>query len=248
MAETYHGSSETLHRLFARLPAILAGTNASTLAKALQLRIGVALLSQVQQAFIVKSRGGTGSDGIKWPAMKPASIAARRITRDEKKAAGIKGKRVRGLLTPSEDRRWRQIFATRKAWAKARGMGEAQASALAASVAWKILKDAGAKTRLSVFGSRQVDMCRDTGAYFRSLTPGVDDKPYRGRDSDQQVFNIPPGRVIVGTRVPYASRQHALRPLWPAGGTIPPAWWPAILGAATRGVARIVALMLGGRR
>lgn len=37
--------------------------------------IGVAVLSQSQQAYRVKSRGGTGSDGIKWKPLAASTIA-----------------------------------------------------------------------------------------------------------------------------------------------------------------------------
>jgi len=231
----------------AGLPRMLAGTNADVggVARGLQLRIGVTLLSQIQQAFIAKARGGVGSDGIKWKPMKPASIAARRITGAEKKAAGVAGKRTRGLLTPAQDKRWRMLFATRKAWLMAKGMGAGEASGVAAAVAWKTLKSEGAQTRLSVFGNRTVEMVRDTGKIFRSLSPGVEDRPYKGKDSDQQVFEVPTGKVIVGTRVPYASRQHAMRPFWPE--RIPAVWWDAIKKSLARGLALVMRQYLSGR-
>lgn len=245
----YHGSNAQLRNLLARLPRVCAGLEADQggVIRSFMTRIGVALLSQVQQDFITKSRGGTGRDGIKWKPMKPASIAARRITAGERKAAGIKGKRTRGLLTAAQDKKWRRIFATRKGWLMAHGMDAGAASARAASIAWAVLKSEGALTRLAVFGNRTLDIMRDTSRLFRSLSPGVEDRPYEGEDSDEQVFDVAPGRVTVGTNVPYASRQHAMRPLWPTDGTIPAAWWPAILLAAQRGLVRMVALMVGGR-
>lgn len=37
--------------------------------------IGVAILSDSQQAYRTKSRGGVGSDGIRWSPLKPSTIA-----------------------------------------------------------------------------------------------------------------------------------------------------------------------------
>lgn len=196
----------------------------------------------IQQAFIVKSRGGTGDDGIRWTPMKPASIAQRRTTAGERKQLGITGKRTRGLLTPAQDKRWRQIFAQKKALFMAKfGLGAQEAAGKAAAIAWTILKSEGAQTKLGLLGGRQVDMCRDTGRYFRSLSPGVEDKP---SGADGQVFETPPGRVIVGTNVQYAEYQAKRRPLWPANGQLPEAWWHAVAQAALRGAVKAVSLLL----
>lgn len=244
----FHGSREELRGALAQLPRILAGRAPDRLgiAEGLQLRLGVALLSKVQQAFLVKSRGGTGDDGITWRRMKPASIAQRRTTRIERKQLGIGGKRVRGLLTPAQDKRWRLLFARKKAELQAKfGLGDTEASAKAAQFAWGVLKSEGAKTKLAVLGSRQVDMCRDRSRYFRSLSPGVEDKP---SGEAEQVFETRGGLVIVGTNVPYAERQHAMRPLWPANGQLPAAWWKYLLQVAVRGAAKAASLLLGGGR
>ncbi len=241
----YHGSRAQLAALLAKLPRAVAGLEGEKdVVKSFMTRIGVALLSQVQIDFLTKSRGGIGRDGIKWKPLKPATIAQRRVTAGERKAAGIKGKRTRGLLTAAQDKKWRRIFATRKGWLMAHGMDGGAASARAAQIAWAVLKGEGALTKLAVFGHRQVDIMRDTSRLFRSLSPGVED---RQSDEDEQEFEIAPGRVTVGTNVPYAGKQFKERPPWPADGSIPEAWWPAILGAAQRGLVRIVALMVGGR-
>ncbi len=238
---TFDGTREELTQLMRRLPAILSGqvTDPLDIARGLQLRLGVALLSKVQQAFIVKSRGGTGEDGITWPPLKRETVAARRTTAGERRAAGVGGRRVRGLLTPAQDRKWRGIFATRKARLLMGGLSPAAASARAASAAWAILKGDGARTRLQVFGGRQVDTLRDTGELFRSLSPGVEDKP---SGADGQLFDVIPGRVTVGTnKKTWHHRGVAgklpARPLWPLDGTLPPEWWAHLLRVYARGLA-----------
>ena len=242
----FRGSRDQLRKLLASAPRILAGRAADPngIGRGLCLRLGVALLSKVQQAFIVKSRGGTGDDGIKWKPMKPASIAQRRTTAGERKQLGITGKRTRGLLTPAQDQRWRALFASEKARLIAKfGLGDRAASAKAAQRAWAILKSEGAQTKLAVLGSRQVEIMRDTGRLFRSLSPGVEDKP---SGAEGQVFEMPPGRVIVGTNVAYAGYQARMRPLWPPDGHLPAAWWQYLLRVGVRGLARATVLLVEG--
>jgi len=103
----FRGSRAQLRRALERLPQVLAGEapDAHGIARGLQLRLGVALLSQVQQAFIVKSRGGRGSDGVKWAPLSPRTLTARRtgpggsadILRDT-------GRLLRSLTPGVEDR------------------------------------------------------------------------------------------------------------------------------------------------
>lgn len=243
----FRGTRADLVRLLNAIPAALAGVaDPLGIARGIQLRAGVALLSKVQQAFIVKSRGGTGEDGIRWKPLKRETIAQRRTTRGERKALGISGTRVRGLLTPSQDRRWRQIFGTRLARMLASGVGYGEATAAAARIAWAILKSEGAQTKLDVLGGRQVDILRDTGELLRSFSPGVEDKP---SGAPGQVFQTPPSRVIVGTnKKPYhhagIPRRLPARPFWPTDGRLPEAWAVAILAAMDRGLVRAISLLV----
>lgn len=227
--------------------ALAGGPDPGGVARGLQLRLGVALLSKVQQAFIVKSRGGVGEDGIQWQPLKRATIAQRRTSAGERKALGITGKRVRGLLTADEDKRWRRIFATRKSYFMAKfGLSDAAASERAAKIAWATLKAEGAKTKLEVLGNRQVDILRDTGELFRSLSPGVDATP---SGADGQIFETPPGQVIVGTnKKPWHHTgipgKLPARPLWPTDGRLPVAWWDALLRVIQMGALRALELAL----
>lgn len=246
------GTRANLTALLRSAVRIFAGVEADSfdIAKGVQLRIGVALLSKIQQSFIVKSRGGTDEAGIKWQPLKRETIAQRRTTTKEKFGFRIQGKRVRGLLTPAQDRLWRKIFGSRKALFMSKfGLGEKEASARAAKIAWAILKAQGAKTKLEVLGGRVVDVLRDTGELFRSFSPGVEDRPSR---ADGQVFQTTPGRVIVGTnKKPW---HHAgipgrlpSRPFWPLDNTLPDAWWDALLLAGQRGVLKAFTLLLERR-
>jgi phage gpG-like protein len=99
-------------------------------------------------------------------------------------------------------------------------------------------------------GSRyagRVEILRDTGRLLRSLTPGVDAIGPEG------VLRTPPGRVIVGTNVPYAGYQHRgtrripARPLWPLDGRLPGNWTRELAATLKRGVlAAIIDLVQRG--
>lgn len=251
----FHGSTSDLAALFGRLNNALShvGTNYGYTNYVMPIldRMGVALLSQIQQAFIVKSRGDTGSDGIKWEPLKPETIAQRRIGVGDLLAIGVKGSkipkgRVRGLLTGDQDARWRKIF-HQVYMRNVYEMGDAAAKAKAGSVAWTILKAEGAQTKLMVLGSRQVDILRDTGVLFRSLSPSR-----AGFEPEGQVFEIAPGEVTVGTNIkPW---HHAgipgklpARPFWPLDDSIPEAWWAAVFDAARNGIAEALVMLMRNR-
>lgn len=220
--------------------SVLRGVLASdaAIAETVLLPGALALLSKIQEAFIVKSRGGTDAAGIKWEPLKRETIARRRIGPGDLAAIGVKGakipaNRTRGLLTPKEDRTWRSIFASRLAAFRARGFVEGEARSRAAQIAWATLKAQGAKTKLDVLGGRTVDIGRDTGILFRSLTPGLE-------SDSEQVCEAEPGRITVGSNVPYAGPFHARRRLWP-DHELPEAWNAALAAAVARGLVRAVA-------
>jgi hypothetical protein len=160
-------------------------------ARGFRLRLAVAFLSKVKQAFIVKSRGGTDDAGMTWPPLTREYLAyGRRFGKGEqaalKKAAGLDRKNnKRGLLTAAQNKRWKAIYAQSLKWLAAQlPFGEAKAEA--GAIAWAKLKSEGAKTKLDVFGSRQVEILRDTGVMFNSLSPGVLSERGRTRPTARQ--------------------------------------------------------------
>lgn len=208
------------------------------------------MLSEVQRAFLTKSRGGVGSDGIQWPPLKPETIARRRTGPGELKELGIRKTGLRPSLSPDQDRRWRQVYArTLRAGLLYLSAGEAKSRA--AAVAWATVKAEGAQTKLQLLGGRKVDMLRDTGLLFRSLSPGVDDRP---SGADGQVFDTPPGRVIVGSNVkPWhhqgdPAKNLPARPLWPLDGSLPEKWRASINRAVATGVLIAIQQAFGGTR
>lgn len=249
------GTREDLRRKLAMLPLILSGRVAdeSGIARGFMMRVAYTFLMKVKEAFIAKSRGGTGEDGITWAPLTREYLAyGRRFGRGEqaalKAAAGLgAGNHHRGLLTAAQDKRWKQVYAQTLAWLAAREpLGTAKA--IAAGHAWKVVKQEGAKTKLEVYGSRQVDIGRDTGILFNSLSPG--ELSEAGPDAqlaaaESQVLESRPGEVIVGTNVPYAAPFHKRRPLWPS--VLPQSWLDAMNRRAAEGIARAVEYIVGGR-
>lgn len=188
------------------------------LAKGVFMAVGLAALSDIKDDFVRKANGETGEDGVKWPDLSPAYKAyGRRFGKGEqtalKAAAGLGKKHSRGvdgkkgLLTADQQKLWNKIFASRLARFLL-SLPEGQAKARAAQIAWAEVKRAGGKTMISVFGSRKVQILRDTGVLLNSLSPGeltgtTYQKP-SGDGGDDQVFEAISNGVIVGTNVPYA--------------------------------------------
>lgn len=200
----FRGTSEQARRMIAQLPTILAGraADAAQVARGVQLRVATALLSQVQQDFLVKSRGGTGKDGVKWPPLSPRTVAARRRTKADEKAFRSAKKRDPKL------------------------------------------------TALAFYGSRTVDMLRDTARLLRSLTPGVEDRPAANPD---QVIRLGRGQLILGSNCPYlgthqfGSKHVPARPVFPLRGVVPAAYWPSIYAAFARGIVAALIVLARGR-
>jgi len=229
------------------------------------LALGVAALSKIKDAFITKARGGTDEMGITWPPLSKAYLAyGRRFGRGEqaalKKSAGL-GKQHRfapggdkGLLTADQLKQWNRIFA-RKA-ARFALSGEPNPKAHAAAVAWIVMKSLGAKTKLEVFGNRQVEILRDTGVLFNSISPGIVSGDGSYTPQDQQIFDIRAASVTVGSNVPYANvhdKGHARRPTMPrrqifpdSESQIPESWWQDWLDRSARALESGAALVMRG--
>lgn len=257
----FRGSRNEARNLVRRLTRMLVGKEADTggVARGVFLAVGFAALSSIKEDFIVKSRGGTGADGVKWkPLTKEYLAYGRRFGRGEqaslKKAAGLgKSNRLapgqnKGLLTAAQLKRWKQIF-TRTLARMLLSLPPGEAKARAAQIAWSVLKREGAKTKLEVYGNRVVDINRDTGVLFNSLSPGEMSgegplatyaKPSGDGGSDQ-IFQTISNGVIVGTNVAYAAAVNKIRPIVPEEA--PQAWqeeWAGVAAKALEVGARMV--------
>ena len=199
--------------------------------------------SLVHDAFLVKSGGGTDEAGYNWKPLSPAYLAyQRRFGKGEqaalKKEAGIGRGNSRKigngstLLNKQQADLWWSTYARAKAIAL-QTLPVRDAKSKAAAIAWSVVKKAGGKTKLEVYGHRRVDILRDTGVLLNSLTPGVVtgnhyQKP-PPRKQGGQVARIEPASLSVGTNVKYAGAHHngyhvPMRRLWPDASRMPQRW------------------------
>lgn len=162
---------------------------------------------RIHDEFMVKSRGGTDSAGIKWKPLSRKTVAYRPIGRGDATGYGFRNySNTRGLLTPAEDKRWSAIYA----YQIRRGRTKQDA----AKIAWGIVKQAGAKTRIALLGDRPVSLLVLTHRLEMSLRPGtVASGRYIPRAD--QYFEIENNRLVVGTTVPYADKLSEIRPIMP---------------------------------
>lgn len=202
------------------LPSELVG-NHGELKSVFASAFAHALFTKIAKAYEIKSAGGTDELGYKWKDLKPTTKAYRKLKSGELSSMGIQGKRQRGLLTPSQNKQWKAIFASTMKKLIARGMGVDEAKGKAAQVAWSIMKSKGALTKLSVLGNRKVPILRVSDRLYKSLSPGTlsGGRYYKPAN---QVFEIQGKTITLGSSVPYAAKQHKTRPLFPSINKIKP--------------------------
>src|SRR5690606_373949 len=186
---------------------------------------------------------------IQWPPLSEAYLAyGRRFGRGEKtrlkRAAGL-GRAHRyapggkdGLLSAEQLKHWRRIYAYHVNRLALR-MPLEEAKRRSAAIAWKIMKEHGARTKLQVYGRRDVEIMRDTGVLLNSLSPGrLTQSGYSkpaGEGGAGQIFELGMASVIVGPNVAYAAAHnygHPARPKLPRRqflpddeSQIPESWW-----------------------
>ncbi len=248
---------EEIETLIRSLPQILAGKvpDQFGIARGFRLRCAFMFFSLVKEAFIVKSRGGTDECGIKWPELSPEYLAYTRPmgvngqgSRSPPRAGGFApGKPGNdGFMTALELAAWKKDFRRAMAYLSLQ-LPPAEAKARAASIAWARSKRRGVKTKLEVFGHRDVEILRDRGILFNSLSPGIldenkSDAAYTPASPDQVCDFATPGFLFVGTSVEYAAYHQVdpgKRPLWPKDGNLPQVWQDEILEIAISGLIRI---------
>ncbi len=244
MAVTFNGDADALNQAVNQLAQILTGEEEDVrdVGKGFAMAVGFAALSDIQEAFIIKSRGGTGPMGIRWEPLKPQTIANRKIGRGDPSLPNINP--LRPSLNAAQDALWKQVFASHMHRFSV-SMDETEAKGHAAAIAWNTVKALGAKTKIELLGSRQVEILKDTSVLINSLTPGVLSgahySPPGSDGGDQQVFDCDPGKIIIGTEVDYAgthqfgSRHVPARPYLPRDeNDIPDNWWLNWMDAAAQ--------------
>jgi hypothetical protein len=215
--------------------------------------IGFAVLSDIQAAYIEKSRGGTDEAGIRWPKLQPRTIANRRV--------GAGDRRDSDLIRRRETIRKRE---TKKALRRfLLSLPESEARRRAAIVGGIKATQQTGRTKLKTLGNRNVEILRDRGILFNSLSPGslVGDPataaytPPSGDGAEEQIFEVRQGLISAGTNVVYAStHQHGdasrnipARPIFPPEDQIPNVWWQRWLGVGSQALVAAMRLLLANR-
>lgn len=252
-----------VRRILGQVIGALCGRGDATLewaVRGVKLRMAVAWFSKVKQAYVTKARGGTDEAGDSWPALSPHYLAYSRPmakggrgSRRPPRGGGLAPGGQDGLLTQTQLRQWRFHYAQALAHYSVGDTPTQEAKSHAAAIAWTWVKrHAGAETKLQKFGRRSVEILRDRGVLFNSLSPGLANDYDAGVQSADQILETRrPGQLVVGTNVAYAAAHHYGRPgklpqrrLWPAPSRIPATWWDAICGAGVRGLAKAIEAVL----
>lgn len=243
----FRGNRAQAKRVARQLKDVLLGRASDPfgIARGVFMAIGLAALSDIKDDFVRKANGETGEDGNAWPDLSPRTKAyGRRIGQAEgaqlRSAAGLTNANsrgpngARGLMTAQQLRQWNGIFAGMLQRLRL-SMDEGAARARAAQIAWSMMKRRGVRTMISVYGSRKVQVLRDTGVLLNSLSPGELNGDHYTRPTenggDDQIFSPLANGIIVGTNVAYAgthqngnpARGIPARPFLPLRD--PPAVW-----------------------
>lgn len=233
----YRGKRSSLTNIVRQLGAILSGKRGDPdgIAQGFASTIGFAALSDIKDAFVIKARGGTDEMGIKWPPLKPETIANRRVGRNDSRSSALV--QIRERVRKRETRRALRRFRL--------SLPEGEAKRRAAIVGGLAATKETGRTKTETLGGRSVEILRDTSVLINSLSPGqlvkgTYTKP-QSEGGEEQIFEVEPGEVIVGTNVLYAStHQHGrgaipARPFLPTDKyPVPNVWWDRWLDVANK--------------
>lgn len=222
-------SNAAVRHALSSIPArLLTG---GPIADAMMVRVGMAVLGRIRQAFVIKARGGTDEAGDKWQPLSPKTIAYSK-TRQRGRGGRTKAEKKRNVypsqaLNAKQQERWWQVYSRYLAAYK----GDKRH---AAAAAWLVLKSEGAQTLVDKYGYRQVEILRDTGLLLNSLSPGV--------ASAERIFRVGPGEVTIGTNRKGAADHHSgipgrlpQRRLWPEVSRWPSSWWADVQDQVKQG-------------
>ena len=168
------------------------------------------MMKKLHTSFEARSKGRADDLGNSWKPLKPTTHAYKPLTRETRREYGIGTRTGRGILTPSQDKIWRGIYA--KELKRLQKRGESSPEKKAAEKAWGILKAKGARTLIGL--SRKTDINVRTGRLKASTRPGpvANNRYYAVRD--QRVI-IKPRSIKIKLTVPYISEVDRVRPVIP---------------------------------
>lgn len=202
--------------------------------------VGQALLAHVQEAYIVKARGGTGDDGIKWDWIQAGTLLARmrragHLTRPgQKDAKHTTGKAAAGLTHFMKIKQ-----PGGKKYEEARQANNAVLRRLASAGVIKTVTGGKGDARFKTGAIIGIVKDKKTGTIRESLRKRISPSQgaYEiGRDTGMQVntlqpakrgsagasMEFEPGAVTVGAAMDYSEYFDKARPIIPEH--IPEAW------------------------
>jgi hypothetical protein len=239
------------------------GPDPHGIAKGFAARVAMTFFELVKANFIKLSRGGTGADGTVWPPLTKEYLAygrsaekalrwkdGRRIGTDVGGLAPGRhadGRQYNGYMDKDQLAKWYSIYRSALHLLAAREP-ISEAKIIAAKIAWARMKEAGVKTKIKELGERKVEILRDTGLLFNSLTPGTIMESAGSANyspaNEHQVYKHLPKKIIVGTNCSYAKFAHNAkdpkrrRRLWP--DELPEAWTKRINTQVRRGIVQSI--------
>lgn len=208
-------SKVQVKNLIHKIPKILQGTASDRfgLRPAFAGAVAHHLFSKIHEAYMIKSRGQTDELGQKWKPIKE-STKIRRLSDPKIKSKLGFGGRKRGLLTSSQDKSWKKIFAEVVTNLMKQGIDYTIARDIAAGAAWNHVKALGAPTRASVAKQVFFPAMIHSGRLAASLSPSKGmGAQYRAKKD--QVYEFTGANIVLGTKVEYADSVSEERPLWP---------------------------------
>lgn len=215
-------TKKQMQKLVKDLPGILSGKKSDRyrLYHIFWGAVAYSMFDSIAKAFEAKSEGETDDLGNSWKDLDRDYKAYKRPVRTGDVPSNLRrrlqpSQNSLGLLTPSQHKRWQQIFGTIYHAYKEK-MGDVKAKELAGQLAWTRMKEQGAQTKRQVLGDRQVTILRVSDRLYLSLSPGKFN-PASGyqKKNSRQVFQLQSGKLIIGTNVPYANFHDDSRPVWP---------------------------------
>lgn len=225
---TFSGTTKELKQKIDLIGSILSGRSSAfpEMQVTFTLAVGLAFLANIKDAYITKARGGTDELGIQWKPLKPETIANRRVGPGDTRRGAPNADAIRERQR-IERREYRRLL-TRFLATMPRAEAERRARQAAAQIA---TRQTG-KTKKETLGGRNVEMLRDTGVLLNSLTP-ADRNGSSYTSPPEQIMEVRPGSVTVGTNVLYArthqegddTRGIPARPFLPRDGDQLPQTW-----------------------
>jgi hypothetical protein len=247
-------SQAEVMRELSRLGKLISGgaSGAGGFVRAMQIRVGLAILQRIKAAFIVKARGGVDECGDRWAPLSRHTVAYTR------KHPGVPRKRPfwdhhpSFAAKPAQRDRWWSLYFKFKARYGASQAGKRRAAA----TAWMVLRLEGKapKTLMERYGDVKVEILRDRSILYNSITPGADadSAPLFPPRVKEQVFRPGTGQAIIGTTRKHARSHHdgipgriPQRRLWPEPAKWTTPWWSDALDQFRKGVVEIIVYLLG---